>query len=119
MGELVREGALDPRLAGHGAAFCHDNAPSRLMGWPTPSTVRSAEGHRDDRQRGFNTHPSQGHLAITLCSLGLAGVVSGRPGLCVARMGERLYVTGRGHRVRVSRLMAAGAVVAIAVGSVS
>jgi transcriptional regulator with XRE-family HTH domain len=25
----------------------------RLMGWPTPSTVCAAEGHRDGRQRSF------------------------------------------------------------------
>jgi hypothetical protein len=27
----------------------------QLMGWPSPSTVCAAEGHRDGRQRGFTT----------------------------------------------------------------
>jgi hypothetical protein len=27
----------------------------QLMGWPTPSTVCAAEGHRGSRQRGFTT----------------------------------------------------------------
>jgi transcriptional regulator with XRE-family HTH domain len=31
----------------------------QLMGWPTPSTVCAAEGHRDGRQRGFTADEVQ------------------------------------------------------------
>jgi transcriptional regulator with XRE-family HTH domain len=35
-----------------------------LMGWPSPSTVCAAEGHRDGRQRGFTATEIQRLAAI-------------------------------------------------------